>query len=158
MKEHTMNPLIYLNYDLNKNELLKEANRALINSNPYSDSRYPNLHLEKWRIGHWNSKLIDKIMFDFEVKGKPRFYWLEPYAVIPEHIDNETECSLNFILTEDPAPINIEGKEYIYHQALLDTTRLHSVNNNKNKRIMLKISIFNESFSKLAKRIKYVYR
>lgn len=153
-----MEPLIHLDYDLNRNELLKEAEQALLESKPYTDSRYPNLRLEEWHIGHWNSPTIDKIMSDFEVEGKPRFYWLEPYSVIPEHVDNETTCSLNFILTDDPAPINIEGKEYTYYQVLLDTTRLHSVTNNSNKRIMLKISIFNESFSELAKRIKYVCR
>jgi hypothetical protein len=151
-----LEPLIHLNYELNKSKLLKEAQLAKCASQPYTDSRYPTLSLEKWLIGHWNSEYIDRIMADFEIIGRPRFYWLEPYAVIPEHVDNETTCSLNFILTDYPAPITIEGKEYTYQQVLLDTTRLHKVINNEHERIMLKISIFDESFSDLAKRIKYV--
>lgn len=150
-----MEPVIHLDYDLDKFTLLKEAQLAKSASRPYTDSRYPDLKLEKWLIGHWSSEYTDRIMKDFEVVGRPRFYWLEPYAVIPEHIDNETTCSLNFILTEDPAPIIIEEKTYTYQQVLLDTTRLHKVINNEHERIMLKISIFDEPFTDLAKRIKY---
>jgi len=151
-----MEPLIHLKYNLDKNKLLQDAISAKKHSQAYTDTRYPDLKLEDWHIGHYSSPYIDQLMKDFEVIGKPRFYWLAPYAVIPEHVDNETTCSLNFILTNDAAPITIDGKEYTYNQILLNTTLPHSVTNNANERIMLKISIFNESFEDLKKRIKYV--
>ena len=94
-------------------------------------------------------------MNDFGVVGKPRFYWLEPFAEIPEHIDNGTLCSLNFILSPDPAPIVIEDIEYTYKYVLLNTAVRHSVFNGPTERIMLKISIFDETFEDLAKRIPY---
>lgn len=151
-----MNPIVHLNYDLDNTLLLDQAKEARNSSKPYTDNRYPDLELSNWHIGHYTSDYINRIMEDFEVEGKPRFYWLEPFAEIPEHIDNNTTCSLNFILTDIPAPITIEGKEYFYKQALLDTTKLHSVKNNNLTRIMLKISIFNEAYENLAKRLKYV--
>lgn len=151
-----MQPLIHLNYDLDIDRLLKEAEEAKTTAKPYTDDRYPNQKLDEWHIGHYSSPYINQIMFDFGVVGKPRFYWLEPFADIPEHIDNGTTCSLNFILSKDPAPINIEGKDYTYKQVLLDTTRMHGVKNNANERIMLKISIFDEPFENLANRLPYV--
>lgn len=152
-----MNPLIHLNYNLDKKLLLEQANTARTTSKPYTDSRYPDLELTDWHIGHYTSDYINQLMEDFQVQGKPRFYWLEPFAEIPEHVDNDTTCSLNFIITDAPAPIIIEGKQYHYNQALLDTTKLHGVKNGSTERIMLKVSIFNEAYENLAKRIKYVY-
>lgn len=150
-----MQPVIHLNYNLNTELLLKQAEEAKLQSKPYTDSRYPNIKLENWSIGHYTSDYINQVMQDFEVEGKPRFYWLEPFAEIPEHTDNETTCSLNFILTSNPAPITIEGVDYEYKQVLLNTTKRHSVRNNSQERIMLKISIFNEAYENLAMRIKY---
>lgn len=150
-----MKPLIHLNYNLDTELLLNQAEEARLQSKPYTDSRYPDLKLENWHIGHYTSDYIKQVMKDFEIDGKPRFYWLKPYAEIPEHIDNETTCSLNFILSDYPAPVAIEGIDYEYKQILLNTTKMHSVKNNAQERIMLKISIFNETYEDLAMRIKY---
>lgn len=147
--------MIHLDYPLDKKRLLSEAADAKKNANGYTDSRYPDLRLDDWLIGHHTSDYIKQIIEDFEVDGRSRFYWLEPNAIIPEHVDNGTLCSLNFILTDCAAPITVEGKDFYYDQILLDTTVPHSVRNNNLERIMLKISIFNESFDDLSKRIKY---
>jgi len=150
-----MEPLIHLDYFLDKALLLKEADKAKISAAGYTDSRYPNLRLDNWLIGRYNSQDIQKIINDFDVEGRPRFYWLKPYAVIPTHVDNETKCSINIILTDEAAPVTINNKDYNYNTALLNTTLPHSVKNNQHERIMLKISIFNETFEELAARIKF---
>jgi len=152
-----MDPLIFLDYPLDKERLLEDAIEAKKNSKPYTDSRYPDLYMEDWLIGHYNSEYITRIMNDFKVEGKPRYYWMKPYAVIPEHVDNGTQCSLNFVLTDNASPIIINDMQYYYTAILLNTTVPHSVINNEYERIMLKISIFNESYEDLAKRIKYRY-
>lgn len=149
------NNLVHLNYPLDLDQIFKSEAAARRNSQPYTDLRYPDLRLEDWHIGRYRDDYIETVMRDFEVEGRPRFYWLEPYAEIPEHIDNETKCSINLIITKDPAPITIQGADFVYQQALLNTTIPHSVKNGPVERIMLKISIFNESFEDLAKRIKY---
>ena len=152
-----MDPLIFLDYPLDKERLLEDAIEAKKNSKPYTDSRYPDLHMEDWLIGHYNSEYITQIMNDFNIEGKPRYYWMKPHAVIPEHVDNGTQCSLNFVLTDNASPITINDMQYYYTAILLNTTIPHSVINNEYERIMLKISIFNESYEDLAKRIKYRY-
>jgi len=152
-----MEPLIHLNYRVDKKLLLNEALSVKDNAVAYTDNRYPDLKLDDWLIGHYNSQNIIKIMNDLEVTGKPRFYYLQPFAVIPEHVDNGTTCSINIILTDYAAPIKFGEIEYFYDTILLNTTLPHSVTNNENERVMLKISIFDESFEDLAKRIKYRY-
>lgn len=151
-----MEPLIHLNYPIDKKILLEESKIAKIFSNPYgNDPRWPGQVLECWHISHYNSNYIRRVMQDLEVDGKPRFYWLDPNQDIPEHVDNNTTCSINFILSEDPAPVTIGGKEYFYESILLNTSIPHSVHNGPVERVLFKISIFDESFEDLAKRIKY---
>lgn len=150
-------PLLHLEYEIDKNLLLEQAKEAKKFSKPYTDSRYPGLQLDDWHIGHYTSPYIEKIILDFGIQGKARFYWLEPLAIIPEHVDNGTLCSLNFMLTGS-APITIKGNDYSYESILLNTTVPHSVTNNEQERIMLKISIFDETFEEVAERIPHVSR
>lgn len=150
-----MEPLIHLDYPLDKALLLEEAIRAKASASAHKDPRYPDMNFDHWLISHHTSEYIQKIMDDFEIKGKPRFFWLEPFAVIPEHTDNGTTCSLNFLLNDDPAAITINGKDYFYTSVLLNTTAPHSVTNNHTERLLFKISLFDESYEELAKRLKY---
>jgi hypothetical protein len=150
-----MTPLTLLDYPLDNATLLQSAENARLSAEPYTDSRYPSLRKEDWYIGRYTDKHVDKIMRDFEVDGSPRFYWLEPFADIPQHVDNGTQCSINLILTENPAPITVDGVDYTYRQALLNTALPHSVRNGEDERIMLKISMFDETYESLSARIKY---
>lgn len=149
-----MTPILHLNYKIDKDLLLQEASSVKYNATGYTDSRYPDLKMNDWLVGHYSSDYTKKIMKDLGIEGKPRFYWLQPYAVIPEHIDNETLCGINFILTDQASPITFGNIDYYYESILIDTTLPHSVKNNEHERIMLKISIFNESFIQVASKIK----
>jgi len=149
-----MGPVFHLNYKIDKQKLLSEADQIKDKAVGYTDSRYPDLKMEDWLIGSHSSEYVDQIMKDFDVVGKPRFYWLQPYAVIPEHVDNGTLCGLNFILTDQASPISFGEKDYYYESILVDTTLPHSVKNNEYERIMFKISIFNETFEQVAEKIK----
>lgn len=149
-----MSPIIHLNYKVDKQRLLKEAANLKKDAVGYTDSRYPDLKLDDWLINHHSSDYVDQIKKDFGIEGKPRFYWLRPHAVIPEHVDNGTLCGLNFILTDHASPITFGDKDYYYESILVNTTVPHSVKNNEHERIMLKISIFNETFEQVAEKIK----
>lgn len=150
-----MNHLTHINYTLNYDILKQEANEARKKSKPYNhdgaDKRF-NTVLKEWHISRHTSDYIESIMNDFKIKGKPRFYWLEPFFELPEHIDYGTTCSLNFVLSDDPAPVTILGKDYLYKQALLNTTVLHSVKNGAKERVLFKISIFDETYDEVVKR------
>jgi hypothetical protein len=111
--------------------------------------------MDDWLVGHHSSEYVEQVMRDFGIKGKPRFYWLQPHAVIPEHVDNGTLCGLNFILTDQASPITFGDKDYFYEAILVNTSLPHSVINNEHERIMFKISIFDETFEQVAEKIKH---
>jgi hypothetical protein len=146
--------LVLLDYPLNVDRALIEAEHARINSKAYSDDRFEG-DVAAWQISKYNSPFIQKIMDDFGIQGKPRFYFMEPFFKLPEHVDYKTECSINFVLSENAAPVSFGDKQYDYKQCLLNTSIPHSVQNGPEERILLKISIFDVSFNDLAKRIKF---
>jgi hypothetical protein len=149
-------PLIYLDYPLDIDTLIKEAQTAKENAQAYgNDPRIPGETLDNWLISRHTCDYIEQIIRDFEVNGKPRFYWLAANAYLLKHTDHNTTCSINFVLSDEAAPITIEDTDYYYTQALLNTTKMHSVQNGPKDRLILKISIFDESFENLANRIKY---
>jgi len=151
---HDMKPLIDLSYTYDKDKLLEIASQAKLDARPHKDSRYPG-EFKHWLISHCHDPYLDEICHDLNVKAKPRFYWLEPNASVPYHIDNNTECSVNIILTEGPAPITIDEVEYFYTCALLNTTIRHAVFNNDQERILLKFSIFDETFEEVVEKINF---
>lgn len=149
-------PVVHLDYPLDLKLMLAEATAAKQFAQPYSDDpRYPGQQLNEWLISRYNSDYIQQLINDFNVKGKPRFYWLEPNFVLPEHVDHNTTCSLNFVLSDEAAPVTVGGKDYYYKMALLNTSVPHSVTNGPKERLLFKVSIFDESFEDVAKRIKF---
>lgn len=147
--------LIRLDYPLDRGKLIAAMHEAENYKTSYIDSRYNNIQLKNWQISHWSNNYVQQIMDDFEVLGSPRFYWLAANSCIPPHIDNETTCSINFILNDNPAPVNFSKFSFVYTQCLLNTSVIHWVRNNDTDRLLFKISIFNESYADLSKRIKY---
>lgn len=148
-----MQPLLHLKYELKKDLILKETEEAKKLAKYHTDSRYPLRVFTEWKVSMYNGEYIKEIMKDFDVIGIPRFYWLKPNAIIHTHTDNTTKCSLNFLLSENNTAITINEKDYIYKNALLDTTQPHSVKNGNKERLLFKISIENENFETVAKKI-----
>ena len=147
-------PLVHLNYPLDKLPILAKLTQLKESSVPYSDYRGT---ADFWKIAKTYDPMFFEIMDDFGIYGKPRVYWLEPNVNLPEHVDNGTTCSLNFILSDDPAPVTIEGKDYTYKQCLLNTSIMHGVKNGDTERILLKISIFDQPYEQVAKLIPEEY-
>ncbi len=147
--------LIDLNYPLDYDLLKKAVDIASTKKKCYEDPRYNNRKLSNWLISKYSNDYIDKIITDFEITGSPRFYWLDPNTMIPPHIDNETTCSINFLLSDNLAAVSFGSTELYYRQCLLNTKKLHWVRNGNSPRILFKISVFNEPYEELASRIKY---
>ena len=148
-----MEPILHLRYDINKTLLLEQAAAIKHDATVYVDPR-PGLGTADWLIMKHNSEYIDSLMQDLDIQGRPRFYWLKPNASLKEHTDNGTECSVNFLLSDQPAPVTIEGKDYFYTSALLNTQRRHSVKNGPSERILLKISIFDQTYEQIYDHLK----
>ena len=52
--------LTNLNYPLDTIALMEASSIAKLEANPYTDSRYPDLKLDKWNIGHFTNPYIEK--------------------------------------------------------------------------------------------------
>jgi len=148
--------LTMLNYDFDYDWWIDKSYQLKKQAVPYTDKRY-SITVNGWlMLSFDHDDATQKICNDFGITGEPRMYWLLPGAEIPMHIDNQTLCSVNFICNNKTAPVCIEGKQYCYRQALLDTTKKHGVTNNTDEeRILLKFSIYDESYETLAERIPY---
>ena len=140
-----MNPLTLIDYPLDIPYLLELADKVKHNAEPYIDPRF-DTPIETWKILMFEDPYITKIMEDLNIQARPRFYWQEPNSVLGMHTDYYTKCSVNFVITDDPAPITIEDTDYTYKQAILDTTRLHGVRTQEKERILLKLSIYHSSY------------
>ena len=149
-----MKPLIHLNYTINKDILLLESDRARKSAKPWHHKNEvtagPN-----WLVSYYTSEYIENIMKDLNIKGSPRFFFQQPHFHLKPHKDYGTQCAVNIILN-GTTPINIEGKEYVYSQALINVQREHSIKTDNEERIMLKFSIKDRSFEEVLKDINYV--
>ena len=148
-------PLIIVDYDLDIPTLLKVAEEAYPTATFYSDDRFPDADFSWWKIGKYDHPALRKIADDFGIEYNPRFYWQEPHSYLPPHTDNGTQCSLNFVLSDDPAPVTIEDTDYYYTAAFLNTTLMHSVKTGDKPRLLLKFSIFDTPIDAIGYKYKY---
>ena len=149
-----MKPLIHLNYPINKDILLLESDKARESAKPWEGGN--DYKIEDWLVSYYRSDYIDKIMKELNIVGKPRFFYQKSNFHLKPHKDFGTQCGVNILLSDNPVPINIEGKDYYYTQALIDLQREHSVINDNKERVLLKFSIPDKSFEQVAKEINYV--
>lgn len=146
-----MKSILPFNIDINY-ELLKdfvECNKSKFKT--YVD--YRPIQGAKWKIYKTDTcEYGQEILKKLQLKGNPRFYILLANTTLDPHVDLGTQCSVNFLINEKNAPITIEGKDYWYKNALINTSRIHSVNNNTNTdRYIFKISIFDQTFDQVCK-------
>tara|TARA_Y100000361_G_C11104190_1_gene313787 strand:+ start:77 stop:529 length:453 start_codon:yes stop_codon:yes gene_type:complete len=149
-----MKPLIHLNYTINKDILLLESDRARKSAKPWHHKNEVTAG-PSWLVSYYTSEYIENIMKDLNIKGSPRFYFQQPHFHLKPHRDYGTQCAVNFILN-GTTPINIEGKEYVYSQALVNVQKEHSIKTDNEERIMLKFSIKDKSFEEVLNNIKYI--
>ena len=143
------NLLKHLKYQFDRKELLETYYLNKKNSITYKELRG---FIEEFKITKIDdTEYIKKIKKDFSIpNAKPRFYTLKENTFLPNHIDNNTKCSINVLLSDENAPITIEGIDFLYDQCLLNTQKIHSVKNTQKERILFKLSIFDLSFEEVS--------
>lgn len=137
---------------------MADAMSARANAAGFNEKRAHQTHRDPqdyFKISKYTSEYIERIMQDLGVNGSPRFYFQDPDSFLDWHTDINTLCSVNMVLSKDPAPISFRDGDMFYHQALLNTTIPHAVKNGKSERILLKISIFDQTFEEVADTIRY---
>lgn len=158
MTSHALPPLLPLRYPLNMDLIMQDALAAKASATGFNELRsgqQSRIPQDYFRIGYRDSPYIRQIMHDLGIEGRPRFYFQDPGSFLDWHTDINTLCSVNMVLSDDPAPISFRSGETHYRQALLNTTVPHSVRNGRSERILFKISIFDMTFEEVASTIRY---
>lgn len=140
------------NFDLNYDLILKEWNKVKNNLEKYDDDLLKEPHTN-WKIVRHNFDYAEQLTKIFNVNARPRFYILDANTTLGQHTDNGTQCSLNFILNDNYAPISFNGKDFYYKNALINTTILHGVKNDNSDRLLFKLSIFDETFDQVKNKL-----
>lgn len=91
---------------------------------------------------------------------RPRFYILDANTSVPEHTDQNTQCGINIILSDDPGPVRFKmAGEFFYKTALLNVSETHDVPAWPGQdRLLLKISIMDVDFRTAKEKLKNDYR
>ena len=142
------NSLFLLDLPIQYPTLLEEFHKVKDNIDIYTDVRGGINN--NWKIVRHVFPYATEIIKNLDLENydvRPRFYILDKNTTLSPHTDLGTECAINILLSQNNAPINIEGIDYKYKQALINTQLMHSVSNLNEDRIIFKLSIMNLSFT-----------
>lgn len=104
---------------------------------------------DAFKVSKVNLEEYPQILMDlFGVKANASIFFLKANTVLPYHVDPHLTCAINFILSDNPAPISFEqsGNTYEYKTALLNLSLPHGVWNGNEDRILFKLSIVDEPY------------
>ena len=156
---HDNEYLYDLSIDVDKHWCLNIYQTVNDEKETYSDSKHGTV--DNWkviRLPHFD--YADDIMEELGLIGfvkdyRPRFYVLKSNTVLDKHIDLDTQCAINFVLSDHPAPVTFEDTENFYYtKALFNTSIPHAVVNGDSERLLFKISIMDKSFEEVRERIQ----
>lgn len=146
--------ILVFDFDFDKSALLDFWNQNQDNTEPYSDKRFGRFVMNNWRIlKDIELEYADVMCKHFDIDAIPKFYVLQANTILFPHTDQDTTCSINFLLSDGAAPVRFGDNEYYYKTALLNTTRTHSVDKNPKDRILFKLSIKDEGFDIVKQKI-----
>jgi len=150
--------LFHVNYQFDTDSLKQELLTVRDQFDSYTDDRL-DFDMNNWLILRGNEELpvlneeCERFCWDYGLytsKVKPRYYVLKGDTILPPHVDHNTKCSINHILSDDNADVSFGEHSYSYTTALLDTSKLHGVDNsNKPDRLLFKLSFFDKSYERM---------
>lgn len=169
-----MRNLTHINYPLDYEKIAADCEEAKKTRFPISKAAtreerkiyYNYTNSPGWRTENiimkspYTSSYIESVVRDFGGDAAPKFktpvsvfFWFGANCYLPEHKDLKALCSVNFILSDEIAPITILGKDYHYKTALINVQAPHLVNNGPKERVIFRISFF-EPFERVLERLK----
>ena len=116
------------------------------------------------------NEMITELQIDKVDRWSPRYYYLPAGRYLPNYACDNTTCTINFLLSPQYHSVKIGGEidgtveggeDVMYSQGVLDTTKVHGVDNREfnDERVLLKIGILHTSFRSVCNLIpdKYKY-
>lgn len=135
-------------FELGKNVCMDNWTQARFFNEEADGSDDLNNYSETKKVTEYFAKLIGTSDI------RPRYYRLEANSTVPEHIDHNTKCGVNIILSRHAGPVEFIGHgQYDYRVALLNTSKLHCVPAYPHERILLKLSIMDIDFETAKRRL-----
>jgi len=140
-------------FKFDKQKLLEQYQKNLIESKNFNDNglpiSVPKLQLQEGFEFDYAKELMDF----FEIDGEAKYYTLKKDCEFDLHVDTLPKCSVNVLVSENPAPVFIGGKNYLYHNCVLNVKKPHGVFKNTEDRILFKISIFNNTYEEVRQKV-----
>lgn len=144
------NDSIYgFDYDFDRSLLYTEFRKRFGDAEKFSDSGIPESVTKLKVIESLDFPYISEIKRAFNIEGEARFYWLQGGQNFDLHVDTLPQCSLNVLLSENNAPVYVNGSMYSYQNCILNVKKPHGVFGSSEDRILFKISIFSKSFEEV---------
>ena len=145
--------LTHINYPIDIKYLNKKFETSTFRNLKYLYWPIKNLYISKI----FNDRYVEMIMHDLNIQGSARFLNIKANTRLLPHIDNKTRCSINFLLDDYDDPIVfglfLPYKKFFYKSAIINTTKFHSVKATHYDRKIFKISIFQESYLDICKKL-----
>lgn len=140
-------------FDFDKQKLLQQYKKNLQNSKNFNDNglpvSVPKLQLQEDFEFNYAQELMDF----FEITGEAKYYTVKKDCDFDLHVDTLPQCSINVLVSDNPAPVFIGGKNYMYKNCVLNVKEPHGVFMNDETRILFKISIFDYTFEEVKQKI-----
>lgn len=141
------------NFDFDKQKLLDQYRKNLDNSSNFDADGLP-VSIPKIQFQEdFEFDYADLLMDYFGVKGEAKYYTVKKGSDFDLHVDTLPLCSINVLLSGNPAPVYIGGKNYLYRNCVLNIKQPHGVFMNDEERILFKISIFDYTFEEVKKKV-----
>jgi len=152
-----MKPVFHINFDFDTDSLLEEANKQLKDKSTASHRGYEVMY-DDWLFapgGEVANEECKRFLNHYDLEeGDGRYHLLKADSYLIPHVDIDSTCGVNHVLSTDRAPVNYMKEEYTYKTALLDTTQKHGVVNlGYPDRIIYKICFRKHTYEEVIQKI-----
>ena len=149
------NQFIYgFDYEFDRSLLLGEFQKLTGDLTEFTDTGLPGKISKLKILEDFHFDYLDYLNNLFDIKSEAKFYVVKSGEDFDLHVDSLPLCSINVLLSGNPAPVYIGGKNYFYKNCVLNVKKPHGVFNNTEDRILFKLSIFDYSFEEVKEKVK----
>lgn len=140
-------------YEFDKDKLLQKFYENQKHNKNFGDTGLP-IAIPKLQIQEdFEFDYAEYLKDFFDITGEAKYYMLKANEEFDLHVDTLPQCSINILLSGNPAPVYIGGQNYLYRNCVLNVKQPHGVFMNNEDRILFKISIFDYSFDEVKDKV-----
>ena len=140
-------------FNFDKQKLLQQYEKNLQNSKNFNDDGLP-VSIPKLQLQEdFEFDYAQELMVFFGITGEAKYYTVKKDCDFDLHVDTLPQCSINVLVSDNPAPVFIGGKNYMYQNCVLNVKKPHGVFTNDENRILFKISIFEHTFEEVKQKV-----